>query len=254
MKRQCIVCLEEYEETSTVLSKSSHQCKPYHAPVMAGSPSSEDLKFDKNKQLWFAMPLEVLAPLADVFAAGEKKYATFNCLQPFKDGSRRFYDGQMRHTMATQRDPLAIDKELKEQYGVEVFELAQVAFNALLRLYHARKEQEAKSLPSWNERRSSRVFTRKNKGEQHMNSIFLRLAKNDFIKGLIVSVVGATLGVIQPAIAAGTVLDPTVFRGALQLGLGAGVAYLTKNLFTNSQGKIGPEAVKLVDPNGITGA
>lgn len=107
--------------------------------------SNEGLKHDSGKQPWYAMPLEVLEPLADVFAAGEKKYATFNCLYPFKDGSRRFYDGQMRHTVATQRDPLAIDKELKEKYGVEVYELAQVAFNALMRLYHAKRESREAS-------------------------------------------------------------------------------------------------------------
>lgn len=104
--------------------------------------SGEGLKHDQGKQPYFAMPLEVLQPLADVFAAGEKKYATFNCLLPFNDPSRRFYDGMMRHAAASQRDPLAIDEELKEQYGVEVYHLAQIAFNALLRLYHARKNQE----------------------------------------------------------------------------------------------------------------
>ena len=104
---------------------------------------NEGLKFDTGKQPWYAMPLEVLEPLADVFAAGEKKYEVFNCLQPFKDGSRRFYDGQMRHTVATQRNPLAIDPELQEKYGVEVYELAQVAFNALMRLHHARREAQA---------------------------------------------------------------------------------------------------------------
>jgi hypothetical protein len=97
------------------------------------------LKFDSGKQPWFAMPLEVLEPLADVFAAGEKKYATFNCLQPFENPDRRFYDGMMRHAAACQRDPLAIDAELNEKYGVEVYHAAQVAFNALLRLYHAKK-------------------------------------------------------------------------------------------------------------------
>jgi hypothetical protein len=102
--------------------------------------STEGMKLDSGKQPWYAMPLEVLEPLADVFAAGEKKYSTFNCLQSFEDSSRRFYDGQMRHIKATQINPLAIDKELKEKYNVEVYQLAQVAFNALMRLYHARKE------------------------------------------------------------------------------------------------------------------
>ena len=104
--------------------------------------SGEGLKHDQGKQPWYGMPLEVLEPLADVFAAGEKKYATFNCLRPFRDPSRRFYDGMMRHVSASQIDPLAIDEDLKEKHGVEVYHLAQVAFNALLRLYHAKREAE----------------------------------------------------------------------------------------------------------------
>ena len=101
---------------------------------------TEGLKFDQGKQPWFALPLEILEPLADVFAAGEQKYATHNCLQPFRDASRRFYDGQMRHAVACQLDPLAVDGELKEKYGIKVYHQAQVAFNALMRLYHARKD------------------------------------------------------------------------------------------------------------------
>ena len=109
--------------------------------VYDNSNKPEGLKYDTGKQQWFAMPLEVLEPLADVFAAGEKKYATFNCLLPFEESSRRFYDGQMRHAKASQCDPLAIDDELLEKYGLKVFHQAQIAFNALMRLYHARKEQ-----------------------------------------------------------------------------------------------------------------
>lgn len=94
----------------------------------------EGQKFDEGKQPYYAMPLEVLKPLADVFAAGERKYQTFNCLQPFMDADRRFYDGQMRHTEQCQLDPLAIDEE------TGCYHAAQVAFNTLMRLYHARKE------------------------------------------------------------------------------------------------------------------
>jgi hypothetical protein len=107
--------------------------------------SGEDkkgLKLDQGKQQWYAMPLEVLEPLADAFVAGELKYAIFNCLEPFENPERRFYDGQMRHTKASQIDPLAIDQELLDKYGVEVFHQAQIAFNALMRLYHARKEKD----------------------------------------------------------------------------------------------------------------
>lgn len=102
-----------------------------------------------------------------------------------------------------------------------------------------------------------------------MNSMFLRLAKNDLVKGAMVAAGGAIIGVILPAIEAGTIIDISVLKGAATLGIGAGLSYLTKNLFTNSDGKIGREivsdeefmkAMKLLkrpkeeDPNGITGA
>ena len=89
-------------------------------------------KDDKGKQGWYAMPLVVLEPLADTFVAGERKYATFNCMQPFDDPSRRFYDGAMRHMVACQIDPLAIDEETGCHHA------AQVAFNILMRLYHCK--------------------------------------------------------------------------------------------------------------------
>jgi hypothetical protein len=89
------------------------------------------LKYDSNKQKWYAMPLEILEPLADVFAAGERKYETFNCLEPFEDSDRRFYDSQMRHVKDSQLDPLAIDEE------TGCYHQAQVAFSALMRLRNA---------------------------------------------------------------------------------------------------------------------
>ena len=88
-------------------------------------------KHDTGKQPWYATPLVMLEPLADVFRAGEVKYDTFNCLMPFDEPSRRFYDGMMRHITASQIDPLAKDEE------TGCYHLAQVAFNALARLYHA---------------------------------------------------------------------------------------------------------------------
>lgn len=92
---------------------------------------SKGLKYDNDKQQWYAMPLEILEPLADVFAAGEKKYKIFNCLQPFEDGDRRLYDSLIRHQCACQIDPLAIDEE------TGCYHQAQVAFSALLRLRNA---------------------------------------------------------------------------------------------------------------------
>jgi len=110
--------------------------------MMGEDKLKEGTKYDTGKQQWYGLPLEILEPLATVCAAGELKYETWNCMKPFKDGDRRFYDAQMRHTQACQMDPLAIDQEIKEKYGVEVYHSAQVAWNALFRLYHALKAQK----------------------------------------------------------------------------------------------------------------
>lgn len=93
------------------------------------------MKLDQGKQQWYAMPLEVIALLADVFAAGERKYKIWNCLKPFENGDRRFFDATMRHLAECQRDPLAIDPETGCYHG------AQVAWNALMRTYHAVREE-----------------------------------------------------------------------------------------------------------------
>ena len=94
----------------------------------------EGLKLDEGKQGWYPLPLIVLKPLADVFIAGEKKYELFNCLQPFKDPKRRFWDASMRHLEACQIDPLAIDEE------TGCYHAAQVAFSILMRLHHCKGE------------------------------------------------------------------------------------------------------------------
>ena len=94
------------------------------------------IKLDKGKQEWYAMPLSILEPLADAFVAGEKKYETFNCLEPFDNPSRRFYNSLMRHLRAAQIDPLAKDEE------TGCYNLAQVAFSALLRLHNCLELQK----------------------------------------------------------------------------------------------------------------
>jgi kynureninase len=96
------------------------------------------IKHDEGKQEWFAMPLIVLQDLADVFNAGEKEYAIFNCLNTFDEPDRRFYNALMRHLTAAQIDPLAKDE------GTGCYHLAQVAFNALMRLHHCKKREEIK--------------------------------------------------------------------------------------------------------------
>jgi hypothetical protein len=102
-------------------------------------PRSEvGLKHDRGKQGWYPLPLVILKPLADVFLAGEKKYETFNCLQPFEDSNRRFWDATMRHLEACQIDPLAKDDE------TGCYHAAQVAFNTLLRLHNALREKDGR--------------------------------------------------------------------------------------------------------------
>jgi hypothetical protein len=97
------------------------------------------LKLDQGKRRWYAMPLKVVALLADVFTAGENKYATFNCLKPFEDGDRRFWDATMRHMEEAQLDPLAIDPETGCYHGV------QAAWNLLMRTYHAAESKKRDS-------------------------------------------------------------------------------------------------------------
>ena len=89
-------------------------------------------KSDSGKQGWHSMPLSVLVPLAAVFEFGKTKYDKFNCLQPFENGDERLYNGMMRHVEASQINPLAINEE-----DGGVYHLAQVAFNALIRLNDA---------------------------------------------------------------------------------------------------------------------
>ena len=93
------------------------------------------MKKDEGKQKWHALPLVILEPLADVMEAGAKKYAKFNCLQPFDDPDERFYDGMMRHVEICQLDPLAIDEE------TGCYHAAQIAFNTLMRLYHCKNKK-----------------------------------------------------------------------------------------------------------------
>jgi cytidyltransferase-like protein len=89
-------------------------------------------KWDEGKREWFSMPLTLLEPLADVFTAGVVKgYGRFNCLNPFDDSDRRFWDSTMRHMEACQLDSLAKDKE------TGCYHAAQAAFGMLLRLYNA---------------------------------------------------------------------------------------------------------------------
>jgi hypothetical protein len=68
-------------------------------------------------------------------------------------------------------------------------------------------------------------------------SDFLKLNVKDFIKGLIVSVISAVLTIISTTVQAGNFTFDWKQIGIVALT--AGVAYITKNFLTNSDGKLG---------------
>jgi len=103
---------------------------------MSAETQIKGQKNDTGKQKWYRMPLSVLKPLSDCYCVAGTKHPPFNCLLPFDDWNSRLYDAQMRHTEASQLDPLAINHE-----DGGVYHLAQVAFSALTRLDNALREQ-----------------------------------------------------------------------------------------------------------------
>jgi len=108
--------------------------------------SEKGLKEDgEGKQMWHPMPLVLLEPLANAFVAGTKKYKIFSCLGEFENPDATFYDAMVRHLNQCQLNPLAIDKEIYNKYGIVVYHSAQIAFNSLMRIYHCKKEREKKS-------------------------------------------------------------------------------------------------------------
>lgn len=70
-----------------------------------------------------------------------------------------------------------------------------------------------------------------------MNSVFLWLSKSDFFKGLIVAFFMAVGTLLVPVFESGMFPDMATLKKALMLGIGAGVSYLFKNIFSNSDGK-----------------
>ena len=72
-----------------------------------------------------------------------------------------------------------------------------------------------------------------------MNSKFLNLSLNDFWKGLIVAFATALLTGIYNGIESGTIAFTWVWLKPVVLSsIGAAIAYLLKNMFTNSNGEI----------------
>lgn len=72
-----------------------------------------------------------------------------------------------------------------------------------------------------------------------MNSKFLNLQINDLWKGLIVAVATALLTGIYNGIESGTIAFTWIwFKPIVLSSVGAGIAYILKNMLTNSEGKI----------------
>ena len=95
----------------------------------------EGKKYDVGKTDWSLLDMEFIEPLIPVFALGEKRYGYLNWQKDFgPDFSRRFQAARKRHEKAAQYNPLAqnVDDD-------NVYHLAQVAWNALQELYHARQ-------------------------------------------------------------------------------------------------------------------
>ena len=78
-----------------------------------------------------------------------------------------------------------------------------------------------------------------------MNSKFLNLGKNDFIKGLLVAIgtaaLTALLNIVNTGILPKTWAD---FKTVVIASIAAIITYLLKNLMTNSTGDIGKPEVK----------
>lgn len=71
-----------------------------------------------------------------------------------------------------------------------------------------------------------------------MKSKFLSLSTRDWIKGLIVAIITAVITALYEAIIAGKPLDLTLLKSVGLVALAAGLAYILKNLGTNSAGEI----------------
>jgi len=71
-----------------------------------------------------------------------------------------------------------------------------------------------------------------------MRSKFLTLNVRDFFKGLVLAVIAALITWAYEALQAGTLFAPGALKSMGMVALAAVLAYLVKNLLTNSEGKI----------------
>jgi hypothetical protein len=69
-----------------------------------------------------------------------------------------------------------------------------------------------------------------------MNSTFLNLNSTDFLKGLIMAVLSTVITVVYQTVEAGSLVFDWKAIGTMALT--TALAYIMKNLFTNSTGKL----------------
>lgn len=76
-------------------------------------------------------------------------------------------------------------------------------------------------------------------GQQNMNSQMFKLNLSDLAKGAVVALIGAILMALEQALTAhGLDLASYDWGSILNMGIVAGVGYLTKNFMSDSQGKV----------------
>jgi hypothetical protein len=69
-------------------------------------------------------------------------------------------------------------------------------------------------------------------------SEFLKLNVQDFLKGFVVAAIAAIGTALLPLLDAGTLPSLAQLQAAGIIGITAGLSYLFKNIFTNSNGQI----------------
>jgi hypothetical protein len=70
-----------------------------------------------------------------------------------------------------------------------------------------------------------------------MRSKYLKLNTRDFINGIIVAILCTLITGLYQIIANGAVLNWITLKPVVIAAIGSGVAYLTKNLLSNSKGQ-----------------
>ncbi len=67
---------------------------------------------------------------------------------------------------------------------------------------------------------------------------FFRLGIYDLVKGLVVAIITSFLTLLLPCLQSGQLPIWEDVRGSIIAAVAAGIAYLLKNLFTNSNGEL----------------